>query len=721
MLKLPMKRLFTVGGCLLLGAMLSQGRVFGFPIPFAAILPLILPPIFGTAVSLGALITGALTLPFDVIPLGAALGAALLTRIRLKSLSSPRTMLTASALVSGVYLMSSLALAAFSGGGAGELFRAICFSAILLAATCACLKAAALIRSAKAVPASVSAICLLCAVCAFSGCGTGGVSVGGTVAAYAVLFAAVRFGPSVSAAAAMISAFGAGLCYAADFRSFSILGIAAVVCGFAAFGSPIRAAGCLLAVVSPMAVLFGADDRSLAVLLDCAAASVIFVLTYRHVAALYSEIAADVPKTAKGFGTERLKSSLYDISSRLGGMSENVPIIRSISDAVYKNVCLMCESTEGCPQGAISKLDTLPRDADPSELYRALPYCKSIPKIRALTFETRKRGEYVGRINHEQGEKTRLLSDILLAVNGVITDAEKVALRSNGADKLLTLRLEKSLKRSGFKPISCEVLTDGRAEIALSVSSRINEVKLCAALSDITGADYRKPERSTVGEVIILHFTPKTCFAAEVGSCQLSAKKDASGDVVEAFFSGSFFYTIISDGMGIGSGARAVSLMLVNVIKELITSGFSVSTAINLGSVILRASVPEETFATLDLLKVDLRNGAAELYKAGGCQSFLLCDGVGSVIRAGGYPVGILSSCDVKVQRFYVHGSATLVMMTDGAQNLDPEKVFSAVGSDVIQPSSELAALLLGQSEPEKSRQMDDVSVSVVKIERKQV
>lgn len=717
MLKLPLKKLLKLGLCVLLGAVLSQGRVFGSPIPFAAVLPLVFSPISGAAAAVGALLGGALTLSYEVIPLGASLCASLLSRLRL-SMNSPRGQLSASALTSGTYLMTSLALAAFSGGGIGELFRVLLFSVILFATVCVFIKASVILRSARALPPAATAFCLCASVCAFSSFGARGITLGGIICVYAVLFAAVRFGPSVSAGVSMICALGAGLCSPSDFAALAILGIPAVICGFAAYGSPIRASACLLAIVSPAAVVFGCSERSLAVLADCACAAVVFVLTYRYAVKLTLEVFAEDASTSHSFGAERLKTALSGISERLYELSEKTTPQKSISDAVYSKVCLSCDKSEGCPQTSLGELDRIP-DTDTAELYRALPYCKKIPEIRRISRETKRRGEYISLEGAFHRTEARLCSDMLCAVEDVIADAERAALRSNTADKLLTQRLARTLKKSGIKSQHCEVFPSGAAEIAMPVSARINEVRIAAAISDITGMDYQKPERGTVGETVILRFTPKTVFAADIGTCQLSASKDVSGDVVETFKCGGFSYVILSDGMGIGSDARAISLMLVSILKELIMAGFSVGTAVSLSSLVLRSAVPDESFATLDLLKVNLQNGAAELYKAGGCKSYLISDGNESQLRAGGYPVGIISPCDLKVHRFYIKDSAVLVMMSDGAQNLSPEHFSGTVSGSRMLPSCEIAALLLGQSEPEKSYQKDDVSVSVVKIERK--
>ena len=304
---------------------------------------------------------------------------------------------------------------------------------------------------------------------------------------------------------------------------------------------------------------------------------------------------------------------------------------------------------------------------------------------------------------------------MLTALEYAVSDAENAVMRSVSADRRLSERLARLLKRSDVRFIRCSVFRDGGVEIAFAESARINEPKLALIAEAVTGAVYSKPERSEIGCGLILHFTPKSEYIFEAGGCQLSAKSDASGDVSLAFDAGKYSYALLSDGMGVGSPARAVSLMLADLIRKLIIAGYSVDTAIRLSSLVITSAAPDESFATLDLLRLDRSTGAAEVYKAGGCRSLLISDGSRSWLRAGGYPVGILGGCDIKVHRFFVKNSASLVMMTDGA-DLTPEECSEALGSGGELPPSELAAELLERAAGGKEPPKDDISVTVVRI-----
>lgn len=721
--KQSIKKVTALVLSLFLGAVLALCRIMSFPAPFAAVLPAIIPTPFGIAALIGTMIGGAFGLSAEAIPLIAASGAALLSKIKVKG-SSKRANLTASVFSSATYMMCSIALSAFSGGGISDLLRSLAFSAILLAVTYIFSKSSAELRSAKELPNAQVLFCCGAMVCALSSLNIGPISLGGIAAAYFVLFAAVRFGAANSASVAIACAIGAGVCSPAIFGDFAILGIPAVICGFLFFGSPIKSSGMLVLTFAPLAVLFSGSDSSIALLLDCAIASMAFVLTYRPAVRLSAEAFMREASPLKTNRTDLLRSAVNDISERLSGLADK-PSHASplLSDIVYSKVCLGCQKSTVCfedkgAQHTLPELDKPDFSPQLTDICRILPYCNRVSDVRRVSLEAVRRREYLAEKSSERQNAIYLCSQMLSALDGVIYDAERIVQRSVSEDKLLTLKLGQMLKKAGVRFQSCAVWHSGAAEITLPSSARINEIKIAAAAAEITGADYAPPERSDVGESVLLRFEPKAEYSVEIGACQLPAGKDASGDVAETFVSGNYSYAILSDGMGVGSSARAVSLMLVSLLKEFICAGFSVETAIRLSSLILRSYTPEESFATVDLLRVNRATGAAEFYKAGACVSYLLADGAESVIKAGGYPVGILGSCDLKVHRFFVRDFAAIVMITDGAVAIDSAACSKTVGSGFRLPSSELAAMLLQGTSPEKSARKDDISVAVVKIER---
>ena len=722
--KLSFRKILLAALCALLGAMLCNSRILAFPAPFAAVLPAVLPPAYGIASIIGTLIGGVFVGTVDVIPIAAASGAALLSRFKVKG-SSKRADLTVSAFSSATYVMCSSALSAFSGGGAVDLLRSLLFSSALIAVSYVFSRASSEIRSAKGLSGAELLFCCAAVVCAFASLRLDPISLGGIACAYIVLFSATRFGAVRSVAVAIACAAGAGICSPALFADFAVFGIPAFICGYLFLGSPIKSACALMLTFAPFAVLFGGTDASIALLLDCAIASVIFVVFYRPAVRLSAELLRREIIPVKSNRTESLRAAVCDISERLSLFADK-PVFTPapLSDVIYSKVCFGCSKSSSCfedndAQKTLPELDRSRSAPDLTEICHALPHCSRTSDIRQVSLDAVRRRDYLGQKGAERRNTIHLCSELLAAVDGVVTDAERIAMKSVSADDLLTQRLRQLLKKSGVRVKSCSVWSGGTAEMTLPASARINEIKITAAVSEVTGEGYSRPERSEYGESVTLRFEPKSEYSVEIGAFQLPAEKDASGDIAEAFVSGNYSYAILSDGMGIGEPARAISRMLTELLKELVCAGFSVETAVRLSSVIIRSCSPEESFATLDLLRVNRRTGATELYKAGACGSYLLMDGSESMLKAGGYPVGILGSCDMKIHRFFVRDFAALVMMTDGAVNIDPMLCSKTFGAGLKLPPSEIAEMIVSGSSLENTQKRDDISVVVVKIERK--
>lgn len=716
--KPSVKKISVIALSAAMGALLSCGRILTFPAPFAVLLASVLSPVYGVAALIGSLLGGIVSVSTDIIPTVAAAGTALITRLRMGGLSSKRGCFTVSALSSAVYLISASALFAFSGGGLGELLRALIFAAALFGGMYAFTRASALLRSASGIPPALMMLICGTTVCALCPLGLWEFSAGGILAVYCILFAALRCGQSASVLTAAVCAVGAGMASPNDFGCFALTLLPAMLSSFPVFGSPIKASAVFVAVFAPTAVLFG-DDRAVGLIADAAVASVLLVLSYRAASSLYCDISQNQTSSVRSYRTQILKNTVGGISKRLSDIcGKPSPSLRPVSDVVYAKVCLGCQKSSECFGTGPQRPDC--RDfSDLGELCRALPKCTRIPEIRKAGAEALRRREYMSGRNSDRINALRLCSGMLTALQGVVSDTEDVALKSVTKDENMSACFERELKKSGVRFDGCVVYPNGTVELCLPAAARVNELKIASAASEVTGVDYMKPERTDLDGGVLYRLLPKPAYSVETGACQLPAGNETSGDVAETFVIGQNSYTVLSDGMGVGGYAHAVSVMLVDLIKELLTAGFSAETAIRLSSVILTSSVPEESFATLDLLKVDLNTGAGELYKAGGCASLLISGETRSVLKAGGYPIGILDSCDIKVYRFFAGDFSTLVMMTDGAGELDAASCSKTLDSAIKLPSAELAAMLMSEGEPEKLQKHDDISVAVVKIQRR--
>ena len=81
---------------------------------------------------------------------------------------------------------------------------------------------------------------------------------------------------------------------------------------------------------------------------------------------------------------------------------------------------------------------------------------------------------------------------------------------------------------------------------------------------------------------------------------------------------------LLSDGMGTGSSAYMESMAAINLLKSLLQSGFEKDVAVKILNSLLVLRYPKETFATIDLVVVDLYSGHAEFIKTCAAPTFLV-------------------------------------------------------------------------------------------------
>lgn len=151
------------------------------------------------------------------------------------------------------------------------------------------------------------------------------------------------------------------------------------------------------------------------------------------------------------------------------------------------------------------------------------------------------------------------------------------------------------------------------------------------------------------------------------------------------------YYILLCDGMGTGEDAGRLSGDAVRLLRKLLHAGMLPEAALKVlnGVFLLRGN---GCFATVDLLRIDLRCGAAELYKWGAAPSFYRTDGGVKRLGEAQLPPGVGTEEHPTVYRMELRHGETLVLATDGADSAKLERGIAAFTGDSVK---ELAALLV--------------------------
>ncbi|MCX7780143.1 MAG: stage II sporulation protein E [Negativicutes bacterium] len=157
-------------------------------------------------------------------------------------------------------------------------------------------------------------------------------------------------------------------------------------------------------------------------------------------------------------------------------------------------------------------------------------------------------------------------------------------------------------------------------------------------------------------------FTVQTGFAA-------AAKQggEVSGDTCSVVtLEQGKIVMMLSDGMGSGSSAAGESLAAVSFLERLMAAGFSVDAAVKTVNSLLLLRMPEESFATVDMVVLDAFSGEAEFLKIGSAPSFVKRVREVTVVRAANLPIGIMSQIEIQPIRLTLVPGDMIVMVSDG-------------------------------------------------------
>lgn len=122
----------------------------------------------------------------------------------------------------------------------------------------------------------------------------------------------------------------------------------------------------------------------------------------------------------------------------------------------------------------------------------------------------------------------------------------------------------------------------------------------------------------------------------------------------------------ISDGMGSGPNARKSSQIAIKMLGRLLSSGFDKETSIELINNTISANIKDETFATLDIMVLDLFAGNIEYIKNGACPTFIKNNKNIDIIKNIALPAGIINNIDLVVYDRDIDDNDIVVMCSDG-------------------------------------------------------
>lgn len=130
------------------------------------------------------------------------------------------------------------------------------------------------------------------------------------------------------------------------------------------------------------------------------------------------------------------------------------------------------------------------------------------------------------------------------------------------------------------------------------------------------------------------------------------------------------FAVALSDGMGSGEEANRESFFAIELLESFFKAGFDSDISIKLINSALLLNSTKDSFATLDICKIDTYNKKAEFVKTGAASSYIMRNGNVMAIRQESLPIGIFSGAEVEKSTYDIQDKDIIIMVTDGIEDI---------------------------------------------------
>ena len=223
---------------------------------------------------------------------------------------------------------------------------------------------------------------------------------------------------------------------------------------------------------------------------------------------------------------------------------------------------------------------------------------------------------------------------------------------------------------------------------------------------------------------------PSLLYRLEVGVARVGkGGSDICGDSYSVvYLNRGKVALILSDGMGSGAAAELESSTTIRLLEKLLQSGLEREPAIRTVNSVMLMRSPEDSFATIDLVIVDLCNGSSEFVKIGAPAGYLLRGKRVALIASSALPVGIIDDIEITTVAKTLLDRDMLVMVTDGVTDAcrsseeEEDWLLKVLPDTKNLPPQEVAEFImkLAQTCCEKEKSHDDMTVMVVRIEKEE-
>lgn len=193
-----------------------------------------------------------------------------------------------------------------------------------------------------------------------------------------------------------------------------------------------------------------------------------------------------------------------------------------------------------------------------------------------------------------------------------------------------------------------------------------------------------------------LRYETENKYKLEVGIARTTkTNSSVSGDSsIQTKLKDGKYLLAISDGMGSGQIAKNSSKRVINMLENLLSSGFEKETSIELINTAMTTSVMNDMYATIDCVILDMYNGNVEFIKNGACPTYIKTKTGVQEIKDASVPVGMSNSIKSVTYDKDLESGDIVVICSDGIHDSGEENwiknILEKMQTDNVQKISDI-------------------------------
>ncbi|NCC08196.1 MAG: hypothetical protein EOM30_09230 [Clostridia bacterium] len=526
----------------------------------------------------------------------------------------------------------------------------------------------------------------------------------------------------------------------AESRASLLTVLVVAVCSLAPYSFGLIRPAYILGAAAVLLSVYSAREYGAALSGAAVCAAIAYVIPQKRIGkiaggAIVSSQRANA--TALSARLTEMSDALSSIGSTLEAVCTRMPSreqsFSEVCDAVSSSVCRSCArcgicwgSGRGDVYEAFNKLQfVLTRGVvTPEELPEPLRTSCLHPRRLAELFTVNWQRLLTRRKTIAAGKAMRgALSEQYAALAAALGSAAKQSQREEAPDDRRTKRVERLFLSLDLQPTETHVSTDSTGRVYVNVRMPRTEFtrETLLAISKEAGTlcrcvlDY--PTCTQTAMFTQLEFKQPPQLKTMLGVCTRPAVGEISADAVKTFTdSCGLAHVLICDGMGTGKAAAVDGALAATLCEKLLASGFGAAETAPLVNIALSFKGDTDAGAALDALTVNLFTGEASLFKAGGAASYLVRQGVVTLLGGDSLPIGILGTVTGRTDTFGVQRGDMLVLVSDGAICGDADWLLEKLSGIKQKAPQDIAGAIVAAAKAKTARP-DDITAVCVRFE----